>query len=485
MNQSFLQLEPNNLWCHFLKLNSIPRASKKEQIAIEYLIEFAKRLNLEYIQDKIGNLIIYKNSSNGHAYTPTIILQSHVDMVHQKIQGINFDFDTQGIDVMIDGDWVKAKGTTLGADNGIGVATILAILESTEIIHPNIEALFTIDEEAGMTGAKELATSLLKGTILLNLDTEFDDEIIIGSAGSQKLDIIKSFHSSISENNLSIQLNIEGLIGGHSGLEINNARLNAIKELFSLLFNISKEIDIELYTLTGGNLVNAIPRNSSAIIFINPQEYERVSDIIDIYCKSIIHSSSFSDTQFRVKITKVECAPNTKAVDKVNTKLFLAIMNQLPNGVCKLNLNNNEEVQTSINMGIVSLKNGKFELNCLIRSSVLEDIKKLVKEIDNLTLSISCQTKTSPPSPSWHPDYNQPIITTIRSIYNKLFDKEIKVKTVHAGLECSYFIEKLPCLQMVSIGPTIIGAHSPDEKVSISSVEKFWSLVVEILEEVK
>jgi len=431
---SIRNLEPAALWNHFADLNAVPRPSKKEERVIQFMLDFGKSLELETFTDKINNVIIKKPATAGMEGRTTLILQSHLDMVHQKNADTIFDFDNQGIEMIVDEDWVRAKGTTLGADNGIGVAAIMALLSSTDIPHPALEAMFTIDEETGMTGAKELDGTNFKGKILLNLDTEDDDELSIGCAGG--IDTNTSYkYSQVSINVgfTTFKIELRGLLGGHSGMDIDKGRGNANKMLTRLLYHLHSVTDIQMVSFDGGSLRNAIPREATTVVAINKDEK-------------------------RLFIGEVE---------KFFTILRAEYRSIEPNFTI-----NTEEVKT---------EEEPVAHAALQRSSVESTKGDVANAIRTAFESMGCAVVQSGDYPGWQPNTDSAILNLMADLYRAMFNTEPNIKACHAGLECGILGKHLPGVDMISFGPNIRAAHSPDEKVQISSVQKFWGYLLETI----
>jgi dipeptidase D len=471
-------LSPQSLWNYFDQLNAIPRASKKEERVLEWLKSFANEHNLKLRQDKTGNIVIYKPATNGKESSPVIVLQGHVDMVHQKNSDTDFDFDSEGIRMKAEGDWVKAEGTTLGADNGIAVATMLALLASEDIAHPPLEALFTVDEEAGMTGAMELGEDLLSGTILLNMDTEEDDEFTIGSAGG--VDTTTEFHFPVEEagkNDEFHQIVLHGLQGGHSGMEIHLGLGNANILLAQLLLEAAPFI--RLVSFDGGSLRNAIPREAKAVFSLQSGRSGELIAHVEKKFSAIKNIYAKTDPRMALQIQSVT---GVTLAAEYNTTL--AILNSIavcPNGVFRLSPEVPGLVETSSNLARVEVKNGFFTTMSLQRSSI-NDARDLAGETVGASFAaIGAEVKHTGQYPGWNPRSNSKIVSLMKDKYEALFGESPRITICHAGLECGLIGEHYPQLDMISYGPTIKGAHSPDERVSISSVEKFWKLTLETL----
>ena len=469
------ELEPISVWNHFADLNAVPRPSKKEERVIAFIQNFGEKLGLETYTDKVGNVIIKKPATAGMENRQTVILQSHLDMVHQKNADTLFDFETQGIEMIVDGDWVKAKGTTLGADNGMGVAAIMGILSSKDISHPSIEALFTIDEETGMTGAMELEKGILKGSILLNLDTEDDDEFSIGCAGG--IDTNTSFSyslSPISEGSLTYKIVVNGLNGGHSGVQINEELGNANKIMNRLLYGC-EEYNLQIVEVDGGSLRNAIPRESFATITANPDYLEEFNKrTVEIKNEYVIQ-----DPDLSITIEPINQAP--QAMSLKDTSAVTTAIYACHNGVFRYSRAIEGLVETSSSLARIIIKDGSFISQSLQRSSTESGKFDVANTVAAPFRLMGCNIEHGGSYPGWAPNPDSKILDVLINKYKELFNDTPKVMAIHAGLECGLLGERYPGLDMISFGPTIKGAHSPDERCSISSTAKFWKFLKIIL----
>ena len=473
-------LSPQSLWNHFADLNAVPRPSKKEERVIQFMLDFGKKLGLETKTDAIQNVIIKKPATPGMEHKETVILQSHLDMVHQKNSGTEFDFETQGIEMMVDGDWVKAKGTTLGADNGIGVAAIMALLSSTDIPHPALECLFTIDEETGMTGAMNMEGGNFSGKILLNLDTEDDDELSIGCAGGIDTNTNYTYKTaSLAENSIGIKIVISGLLGGHSGMDIDKGRGNANKLMVRVLYHLLSVSDFQLISFDGGSLRNAIPREATVLLAVSKEavssvkaHVERVSSILKQELKSI-------EPHFQIEVSNGEVKEN--AVDSADLEKILNCLYALPNGVFRMSPDFKDLVEASTSLARVVISDGSFSTQSLQRSSVESTKGDVANAVRCAFEAIGCSVVQSGDYPGWQPNTDSVILNLMANLYRDLYNDEPKIKACHAGLECGILGKKMPGVDMISFGPNIRAAHSPDEKVQISSVQKFWEYLQEVL----
>ena len=480
MNEEIRNLKPQPLWNKFADLNAVPRPSKKEERVIAFMKDFGKNLGLETLEDEVGNVIIRKPATKGMEDRKMVVLQSHLDMVHQKNDDTDFNFDTQGIEMYVDGDWVRAKGTTLGADNGLGVATIMAILESSEIEHPAIEALFTIDEETGMTGAKGLKGGLLKGDILLNLDTEEDDEIGVGCAGGVDITATGTYNETEAPKNTdTYTIKVKGLNGGHSGMDIIKGLGNANKLMNRMLF-ATKDF-MQLAKLEGGSLRNAIPRESVATVVVNSKEkffdaFEKMNNNIQ---------SEYKSLEPNLSITAEKTGGNlAKVMSDSDQRIFLNAMNSAHNGVFRMSPDIEDLVETSNNIAKVMVADGNIKIECLTRSSVESSKNELANALTSVFELAGYEVKLAGDYPGWAPNMNSPILKVLDNLYQKMNGEKANVAACHAGLECGILGQNYPEMDMISFGPTIKGAHSPDERASISSAQKYWEFVLEILKNI-
>ena len=483
MNSSIKNLEPTSVWSHFADLNAVPRPSKKEERVIQFMMDFGKNLNLETFKDNAGNVVIKKPATLGMENRKTVVLQGHLDMVHQKNSGTNFDFDSQGIDMNIDGDWVKANGTTLGADNGLGVAAIMAVLSSTDLAHPAIEALFTIDEETGMTGAMELDSSLISGKILLNLDTEEDDEIGIGCAGGVDVTAERTYKEGATPSNVTAyKISITGLQGGHSGMDIHKGLGNSNKLMNRLLFDGFTNYGLRISSIHGGSLRNAIPRESFAIVVIDTITKEAFETEIHQNIEAITSEYSSLEPNMAITISETETPRSVMelGVQEGITKAIYAALN----GVYRMSPDVENLVETSNNIAKVTIENGALKVECLTRSSSETSKWDLANSLKSCFELAGCEISFSGNYPGWLPNINSEILNLMVSTYERLFESKPHVAACHAGLECGILGEHFPGMDMISFGPNILGAHSPDEKAQISSTQKFWKLLKEVLKNI-
>lgn len=483
MSKTIQELEPKAIWKNFSALNAVPRPSKKEARVIQFILDFGAQLKLETFKDEVGNVIVRKPATKGYEKRKMVTLQSHLDMVHQKNNDTNFDFDTQGIEMFVDEGWVRAKGTTLGADNGLGVATIMALLESVDIPHPALEALFTIDEETGMTGAKGLKEGVLKGDILLNLDTEEDDEIGIGCAGGIDVTAERKYKSkSTSKNTLAFEILVKGLKGGHSGMDIHKGLGNANKIMNRVLHLGAEHHKLRIATIQGGSLRNAIPRESVATIVIDKKKLEAFQNDFENWSRTIKKEKLITEPALEIILREVK-RPKGVLPQKVQTKLLNALY-AAHNGVYAMSAAFEDLVESSNNIAKVEVEKGKIRISCLTRSSVNSGKIDVAQSLRAAFELADCKVSFSGDYPGWHPNPNSAILEVLKNQYIKIFKAAPNVAACHAGLECGILGQNYPKIDMISFGPTIRGAHSPDERVQITSVQKFWTFTLAILKNI-
>ncbi len=481
MGKEILNLEPKALWKHFYALTQIPRPSKKEDKAVEFVKEFGEKLGLETIVDEVGNVIIRKPATPGMEDRKGIILQGHLDMVPQKNADKEHDFEKDPIEAYVDGEWVTANGTTLGADNGMGVAAAMAVLEATDLEHGPIEALFTIDEETGMTGAENLKPGLLQGDILLNMDSEDEGELYIGCAGGVNTNATLEYKEEETPKDVAAyNIVVKGLKGGHSGLDINLGRANANKIMNALLMTAAEKFDLRLAELQGGSLRNAIPREAFAVVVVPKDQKEKFEQYVKEFTE--IAKDEFKETEPDMEITAEEREeiPAKVMAKEDQEKLFKAVA-EAPNGVIAMSQSVEGIVETSTNLAIVNAKDGKIEIATLQRSLVDADRDKIAEQMRKVFSEAGLTAVSDGEYPGWKPNPDSVILKEMKEIYNNKFGKVPEVKVIHAGLECGLLGAIYPNWDMISFGPTIRFPHSPDEKVNIATVQKFWDFLVETL----
>jgi len=484
MNEELLKLEPQKLWKNFVELTKIPRPSKKEEKVIEFVKNFGEKLGLETIVDEVGNVIIRKPATKGMEDRKGVILQAHLDMVPQKNSDKVHDFEKDPITAYVDGEWVTADGTTLGADNGIGVATILAILESDDIAHPPLEALLTIDEETGMTGAFNLKPGLLKGDILINLDSEDEGELYVGCAGGTNANMEFNYSKiGVSNDTVAYKLALTGLRGGHSGIDISTGRANAAKLMFRFFYYAQKNLGIQLSEFEIGNMRNAIPREGFATVVVLKDKADAFEKAVKEY--EAIFANEYKETEPDLSFKAEKTDLPEFVIDPVVQENLIKAVEATPNGVIRMSASMEGLVETSTNLSIVRTTEKTIEVLALIRSSVdtaKEDVENMFEAV--YTLAKADKVWFDGKYPGWKPNMNSDILKVMKQVYKDLYGKEPEVKAIHAGLETGLLGGIYPNWDMISIGPTIRHPHSPDEKVHIGSVQKYWNFLLETLKNI-
>ena len=480
MSKDILTLKPEAVWKSFYELTQIPRPSKNEAEAIAYLKQFGEDLGLETIVDEVGNVIIKKPATEGMEDRKGIILQGHIDMVPQKNADTDHDFDKDPIDAYIDGDWVTARGTTLGADNGMGVAAAMAVLEAKDLVHGPVEALITMDEETGMTGAENLKAGILDGDILMNLDSEDEGELYIGCAGG--IDTTGQFTftaEDVPADMAAYKISVKGLKGGHSGLDINLGRGNANKIMNILLLKGSEKYGLRLADIQGGSLRNAIPRESFVVAVVPAAHKENFETFVEEF--EAIVQDEFTETDAGVMVIAEATDMPEKVIDEKTTNNVYAAVAGCPNGVIKMSESVKGVTETSTNLAIVKSHGNIIELASLQRSLIDIDKDNLGGEIRKVFEAAGAKAESSGSYPGWKPNPDSDILKEMKVVYNNKFGKVPEVKVIHAGLECGILGATYPNWDMISFGPTIRNPHSPDEMVKIDTVQLFWDFLVETL----
>ena len=477
-------LKPEIVWKHFENITKIPRPSKHEEKILDSLKSFANDRNLETREDSTGNIVILRPGSGGGENASTIVIQSHVDMVCEKNRDSNHDFMNDPLDLYIEDGWLKAKGTTLGADNGIGVAAALSLLEMPEDMKlPPLECLFTVDEETGLTGAFALNGEIIKGRTMLNLDTEDWGEICIGCAGGGDSSINLPIETQEAPSDfLSFQLSVEGLQGGHSGVDIHEERGNAVVFISSILDALSRNTDTRLVSLEGGDKHNAIPREAFATILISPEAVSDSQIIVSNKEKAFKKEFGSLETNMQIILSGLNSSPKNTLTKKSQLKL-INLLRILPHGVLKYSHDVKGLVETSNNLASVKVKHNQYNIFCSTRSSIAEALEFQRERISIMANSYGALIEQDEPYPGWAPNINSPILDITTKIYSEMLNGKPNICAIHAGLECGVIGEKVDGMDMISFGPTIKGPHSPDERVEIKSVEKFWNLLLRILED--
>jgi dipeptidase D len=476
-----VNLEPRLVWEQFDAITQVPRPSKKEGKIIDFLVGFAERHGLEYRKDAIGNVVMRKGATPGYEDRPAVILQSHMDMVCEKNSDVEFDFDNDPIRTRIDGEWVKAEGTTLGADCGIGMAAALAVLIDPAVEHGPLEALFTVDEETGLTGAFELGEGMLTGKYLVNLDSEDEGEIFIGCAGG--IDTVATFRYRTEEapkNYVFYRVDVSDLLGGHSGDDIDKGRVNSNKTVARLLWDGMQSYELKLAYFSGGNLRNAIPREAYAIFGIPTRYKEEFASRFRLFAADLEAEFRFREPNFRITINEMP------AVDRVlDAKTQFGLVYALvgvPNGVVAMSFAMPGLVETSTNLASVKFEgDDRIVVTSSQRSSVESAKTYVMQMVESVFALAGADVAHSDGYPGWAPNPESELLARTVAAYERLFGTTPKVRAIHAGLECGLFLEKYPELEMVSFGPTLRGVHSPDERLEIATVPKFWALLLELL----
>ena len=485
MNNEISKLTPVELWENFYQLTRIPRPSYHEQEVRQFIADFGKGLGLETIRDEAGNVIIRKPATAGMEKRKGVILQGHLDMVPQKNSDKNHDFTKDPIETVIDGEWVRANGTTLGSDNGIGVAAAMTVLASKDLAHGPIEALFTATEETGMDGANGIKSGILKGDILLNMDSEDEGELYVGCAGGEDASIQFKFKEvTVPAESIAFRLNVTGLKGGHSGLDIPLGRGNANKIFFRLLKETHKTCGIRLSSINGGNLRNAIPREAFGIVTVPYEKADKLVGQIAGLTTIIKRELAATEPTLKIELSKVEMP--VSLID-LHTQINLthAIV-ACPNGVIRMSDTMPGLVETSTNLAIVisDYATKTIDVSCLMRSSVDTARAELGSRMDSVFTLAGAEVTLKGGYPGWKPNMESPILKTMQQVYKSKFGRIPEIKAIHAGLECGILGGTYPSWDMISFGPTIRFPHSPDEKVNIESVRKFWDFLVETLKNI-
>lgn len=481
---SIKDLEPRSLWSEFHEITKVPRPSKREEKMIAYLLEWGKSHGIETKRDEVGNVLMRKGATKGYEDLAPVVLQSHIDMVCEKNNDVQHDFDVDPIDAYIDEGWVKARGTTLGADDGIGVAAQLAVLIDPRVQHGSIECLFTVDEETGLTGAFALQAGFFNGKILLNLDSEDEGELFIGCAGG--VDTVGRFGYQVEpslRDGVALEVSVSGLKGGHSGDDINKGLANAVKVLARLLEGIELTSSaVRIASIEAGNLRNAIAREGKAVVVIAKKDEGQIKR--EFECLAAALRNEFRTTEPTVNLTLRPTSLPKEVMSKEDTSRLISLLLALPHGVEEMSREMPGLVETSTNLASIRPKEGEahcLEIATSQRSSVESAMKYIADRVKSTFDLARCASVRSDGYPGWAPNPSSPIVRVAEAAYERLFGVKPIVRAIHAGLECGLFLEKYPELDMVSFGPTLRGVHSPDERLEIASVNKFWDLLLEIL----
>ena len=474
-------LLPSSVWGHFSDICQVPRPSKHEEQIIAFLMDFANRNHLDAKQDIAGNVLISKPAFEGSENRRTLVLQSHLDMVCEKNKDTTHDFNTDPIKPYVVDDWVTAEGTTLGADCGIGIAVQMAILSANDIKHGPLECLFTVDEETGLTGAKALETGFFTGKALVNLDSEDEGELFIGCAGG--IDTVASIRFEPKDpptGMFPVQLAVSGLLGGHSGDDINKNRGNAIKILNRFLWQLKDKIDFHLVSFDGGNLRNAIPREAAALVLVPSSQKERITVLFNIFRSEIENELLANEPHLCLTLESSDLP--SMVIDAQSQKNLINSLYAAPHGVLSMSTRMPGLVETSTNLASVKFKPGNLiEITTSQRSDLNSCKMDAAYMVESVFKMINAEVRHGEGYPGWTPNPASELLEITRQAYSKLFDIEPIVRSIHAGLECGLFLEKFPGLDMISFGPTMKGVHSPDERINIATVDKFWKLLLEVI----
>lgn len=474
------QLSPQPLWDIFAKICSIPHPSYHEEQLAEHIMGWAKEKGLHAERDQVGNILIRKPATAGMENRKPVVLQAHLDMVPQKNNDTVHDFTKDPIQPYIDGDWVKARGTTLGADNGIGMASALAVLADDSVEHGPLEVLLTMTEEAGMDGAFGLQANWLQADILINTDSEEEVEIYMGCAGG--IDFISTLplsREAVPAGYQTFKLTLKGLKGGHSGGDIHLGLGNANKLLARFLAGHAAELDLRLVDFNGGTLRNAIPREAFATVAVPAAKADELKKLSSVYLDILKNELSAKEKNLTVVLESVTTDKAALTVQSRDT--FVQLLNATPNGVIRNSDVAKGVVETSLNVGVVTMSDDSAEIICLIRSLIDSGKEYVVSMLESLGTLAGAKTSAKGSYPGWQPDASSPVMALVRETYQRLFNSTPNIQVIHAGLECGLFKKPYPNMDMVSIGPTITGPHSPDEQVHIESVGHYWTLLTELL----
>lgn len=484
MSKEILNLEPKNVWKHFYDLTQIPRPTGQMDEVTKFVLNFGKSLGLESVQDEVGNVLIRKPASKGMESSPIVIIQSHLDMVPQKNSDVKHDFTKDPIDAYIDGDKVKARSTTLGADNGIGAAAMMAVLEDNSLIHGPIEALFTIDEEVGMIGAFGLKPGFLKGSILLNLDTEDEGELCVGCAGGADINVSFQYKDVPAESgDVALKISLKGLKGGHSGCDIHLGRANANKLMFRLLKEAVRDYEARLASIDGGSLRNAIPREAFAIVTVPAEGAGELVELVKEYEE--IYRAEYKNIEDNILLTVEKTdLPKTLIPEEIQDNLINAV-EACQNGVISVLTDFKDTVETSVNIARVVSGEGRMDVQFLARSSSETRKDAICSSIESAFLLAGGKVEIANPYPGWQPNAQARVLHVMSDLYKEMFGTPAHVNVVHAGLECGIILGSTPGLDIVSFGPTIMNPHSPDEFVVIDTVGRFYDYLKTTLSHLK
>ena len=483
MSKSIAELTPKAVWENFYKLTEMPRPSNHEEAARKSIMDWAQKNNIQAEMDEVGNILLRKPATPGMENRKGVILQGHLDMVPQKNEDKKHNFVTDPIDAYVDGEWVTADGTTLGADNGIGVAAGMAVLLATDIPHGPVEVLITATEETGMDGANGIRPAWVKGDILLNLDSETEGELYVGCAGGIDGKMVFNYtEEAVPAGSKAYKLAVKGLKGGHSGMDINLGRGNANKLLARYLRAVMEELHLQVASVEGGNMRNAIPREAFAVVTVPSAVVDKFQNDVAGFLVTI--TAELAGVESGISFTAAPVEMPTIVMDKKSQDKFLNLIYAMPNGAIRMVADQPEIVETSTNLAIVRSNGSQIEIICLLRSSVDSAKEDLADAVIATCELAGAATKLSGSYPGWNPNFDSAILKTMKDVYQKLYNKPAVVKVIHAGLECGIFGKNYPDMDYISFGPTIEHPHSPGEKVNIPSVAHFWDYLVETLKTV-
>jgi len=484
MSSAIEGLQPGGLWRYFAEISKIPRCSKNEAAISKYVLDTAKRLGLEASSDQDGNVVVRKPSSPGREGVRSVVLQGHLDMVCEKNKDTVHDFSSDPIELVRDGNTIRANGTTLGADNGIAVATNLALMEGAGLEHGPLEFLFTVDEETGLTGANNLGTDFLESTTLINLDSEEEGALYVGcSGGKNTVATWRVSREAPPAKHACAAVSVRGLRGGHSGLEIDKGRGNAIKILTRVLLELSG-LGARLSAIEGGNKHNAIPREAEATVFLPMKNWEDAVRRVEEMEVLLRNEVSTVEPDLAVRIEQVKGKSRGKVMKRTQQRGMLAGLAAMPHGVVKMSADIPGLVETSTNLAVIKTTRRGVEVATSQRSSVSSEIEEICQSVAFILDLAGAEVSIEGGYPGWKPNLNSPILAVAKSTYRDLYGRDPEVKAIHAGLECGIIGEKYPGMDMVSLGPTLEAVHSPDEKIYIDSVEKYWTYLLAILRNV-
>lgn len=485
MTRILSNFEPKKVFYYFEEISSIPRESGNEGAVRDYILNFAKERNLEYIADDFNNIIIKKPASKGYEKAPTIVLQGHMDMVCVKTSKSTHDFTKDGIELLVEENWIKAKDTSLGADNGIALAYGLAILDDDNLKHPALEVLFTAEEETTMNGAEKFDTSLLEGRIFINLDSEEEGYLLTSSAGGVETNIhLPIKWKTRTENYESYRIKIKGLKGGHSGADIEKGRANSNKLMARLLEAIGQKMNLELAEFNGGTKPNVIPSSTMAIIAIPNSKEDELMDIVKTYLYVFRNELSASDPDIQISCKKL-AVQNEEVLEDEYTKKAIVLINLLPNGVQTMSMNIENLVESSCNLAIVETDGKEMVITISIRSSVKTLLDEISKRVEMTAKVLKAETNFHDPYPAWQFNPDSQIRLIMAEVYKEKYEKEPKMIAIHAGLECGIIDEKIKDMDIISIGPDVEGAHTTEERTSIDSIKNVWEFLLDTLEQIK